>query len=254
MPTRSAGIARSTSASSATSGPRPRPSRPRSSPRAGAGYRTATVRRAIAARIRWNDEPTEDLSTADRIDPRVLSADARRDPARRARRGDRLRQLPGLPERLPGGARRVRLLHDPGVPVDRPRAGDGHRRRPGPTAPAAGRRARRRRRADGRERARHRRPPRPADGGRSSTTTRATAPRSTTSDRTPRPIDLRVPRHRHRGDRAGVRLRRRDGAHARRPRRRAAVGGGAAAGPLLVDAKVLKDHPSWWLEEAFRGH
>ena len=24
--------------------------------------------------------------------------------------------------------------------------------------------------------------------------------------------------------------------------------------PLLVDAKVVKDHPSWWLEEAFRGH
>ena len=24
--------------------------------------------------------------------------------------------------------------------------------------------------------------------------------------------------------------------------------------PLLVDAKVVADHPSWWLEEAFRGH
>jgi thiamine pyrophosphate-dependent acetolactate synthase large subunit-like protein len=24
--------------------------------------------------------------------------------------------------------------------------------------------------------------------------------------------------------------------------------------PLLVDAKVVTDHPSWWLEEAFRGH
>ncbi len=24
--------------------------------------------------------------------------------------------------------------------------------------------------------------------------------------------------------------------------------------PVLVDAKVLTDHPSWWLEEAFRGH
>src|SRR5690606_27713258 len=24
--------------------------------------------------------------------------------------------------------------------------------------------------------------------------------------------------------------------------------------PLLVDAKVLTDQPSWWLEEAFRGH
>jgi thiamine pyrophosphate-dependent acetolactate synthase large subunit-like protein len=24
--------------------------------------------------------------------------------------------------------------------------------------------------------------------------------------------------------------------------------------PLLVDAKVVPDHPAWWLEEAFRGH
>jgi hypothetical protein len=24
--------------------------------------------------------------------------------------------------------------------------------------------------------------------------------------------------------------------------------------PLLVDAKVTADEPSWWLEEAFRGH
>jgi len=24
--------------------------------------------------------------------------------------------------------------------------------------------------------------------------------------------------------------------------------------PMLVDAKVVADEPSWWLEEAFRGH
>ena len=24
--------------------------------------------------------------------------------------------------------------------------------------------------------------------------------------------------------------------------------------PLLVDAKVVRSEPSWWLEEAFRGH
>ena len=29
---------------------------------------------------------------------------------------------------------------------------------------------------------------------------------------------------------------------------------GPRRSPLLVDAKVVKDHPSWWLEEAFRGH
>nr|WP_281371772.1 thiamine pyrophosphate-dependent enzyme [Petropleomorpha daqingensis] len=29
---------------------------------------------------------------------------------------------------------------------------------------------------------------------------------------------------------------------------------GPRAAPLLIDAKVTRDEPSWWLEEAFRGH
>ena len=29
---------------------------------------------------------------------------------------------------------------------------------------------------------------------------------------------------------------------------------GPRAAPILLDAKVVKDQPSWWLEEAFRGH
>jgi thiamine pyrophosphate-dependent acetolactate synthase large subunit-like protein len=29
---------------------------------------------------------------------------------------------------------------------------------------------------------------------------------------------------------------------------------GARSAPLLIDAKVVADEPSWWLEEAFRGH
>jgi thiamine pyrophosphate-dependent acetolactate synthase large subunit-like protein len=29
---------------------------------------------------------------------------------------------------------------------------------------------------------------------------------------------------------------------------------GARDRPLLVDAKVIADRGSWWLEEAFRGH
>jgi len=37
------------------------------------GYRTAVVGGRIAARIRWRDEAIDDASTADRIDPRVLS-------------------------------------------------------------------------------------------------------------------------------------------------------------------------------------
>ncbi|MFF0340801.1 thiamine pyrophosphate-binding protein [Kribbella sp. NPDC004875] len=30
--------------------------------------------------------------------------------------------------------------------------------------------------------------------------------------------------------------------------------GGPRSAPMLVDAKVVADYPSWWLEEAFRGH
>jgi thiamine pyrophosphate-dependent acetolactate synthase large subunit-like protein len=29
---------------------------------------------------------------------------------------------------------------------------------------------------------------------------------------------------------------------------------GPRTAPLLIDAKVTRDQPSWWLEEAFRGH
>ena len=29
---------------------------------------------------------------------------------------------------------------------------------------------------------------------------------------------------------------------------------GGRTGPMLVDAKVVDTEPSWWLEEAFRGH
>ncbi|GAA1859586.1 thiamine pyrophosphate-binding protein [Asanoa iriomotensis] len=39
----------------------------------GPGYRTPEVADAIATRGRWNAEPVEDLSTQDRIDPRILS-------------------------------------------------------------------------------------------------------------------------------------------------------------------------------------
>jgi acetolactate synthase I/II/III large subunit len=29
---------------------------------------------------------------------------------------------------------------------------------------------------------------------------------------------------------------------------------GDRTSPLLIDAKVVNEQPSWWLEEAFRGH
>ena len=48
-----------------------------------------------------------------------------------------------------------------------------------------------------------------------------------------------------------------DGITVRRPEDLAAVSSwldGPPAGPLLIDAKVARDQPSWWLEEAFRGH
>ena len=52
-------------------------------------------------------------------------------------------------------------------------------------------------------------------------------------------------------------LRRRDAAHALAFADLAAVRGwldGPRDTPLLIDVKVVADQPSWWLEEAFRGH
>ena len=161
----------------------------------------------------------------------------------------------GYPSAYLVRARRVRLLHDPGVPVDRPRPGDGDRRRARPARPAAGRRARRRRRADGRQRARHRRPARAADGRRGLRRRRLRRRGAPLRPARPRPRHGRVPRDRHRRHRPRLRVRGGDRAHASTtstPSRRWLAGPRAA--PLLVDAKVVKDQPSWWLEEAFRGH
>lgn len=41
---------------------------------ASAGYRSAAIRERLASSVRWRDVPFEDLSTPDRIDPRTLSA------------------------------------------------------------------------------------------------------------------------------------------------------------------------------------
>ena len=158
--------------------------------RAATGYRTAGAGGARSReRVRWRDVPYDDDGDGGRIDPRTLTHRARRPAARRARRRRRLRQLHGLPEHVPRRARRARLLLHPGVPVDR--AGPGHRDRRGAGAarPAAGRRARRRRCADGR-----RRSWRPSSGWAcrwwsSSTTTPPTAPRCTTSGPDGHPLD-----------------------------------------------------------------
>jgi thiamine pyrophosphate-dependent acetolactate synthase large subunit-like protein len=29
---------------------------------------------------------------------------------------------------------------------------------------------------------------------------------------------------------------------------------GSRSAPMLIDAKVTREEPAWWLEEAFRGH
>ncbi len=64
-----------------------------------------------------------------------------------------------------------------------------------------------------------------------------------------------LPGHRHRRDRARVRLRRGDRARAGRSRPAWPSGWpGRGRAPLLVDAKIASDGGSWWLAEAFRGH
>ena len=111
------------------------------------GYRSPDVADRIACRGRWRDVAVEDTSTSERIDPRVLSVALDDLLPRRACGGDRLRELHGLPQRLPRGSRRARLLHDPGVPIDRSGPGDRDRRGARPARPLGGRRTRRRRRA-----------------------------------------------------------------------------------------------------------
>ena len=63
-----------------------------------------------------------------------------------------------------------------------------------------------------------------------------------------------LPRHRPRRDRPRLRVRR---GVVRSTADLAIVGewlAGPRDRPLLLDAKVTSDGPSWWLAEAFRGH
>ena len=67
--------------------------------------------------------------------------------------------------------------------------------------------------------------------------------------------DVTVPAGRHRRDRPRLRLRRRHRPRRGRPGRRSASWlAGPRDRPMLIDAKVTSARPSWWLEEAFRGH
>ena len=71
-PRRWASTATSRSASSATCARRPR-RWPRPGRADGTGYRTAEVAAAIRERVRWRDVPYDDRSDGDRIDPRTLT-------------------------------------------------------------------------------------------------------------------------------------------------------------------------------------
>ena len=146
-----------------------------------------------------------------------------------------------------------RLLLHPGVPVHRPRPGHRDRRRAGPPGPAAGRRARRRRVHDGHRRAGDRGPAGHRDAGRGLQRRAATAPSSTTSPAaTTPPSASRTPTWPRSPPGYGcasatVRC-------AARPRPRSRTGWpGPRDRPMVVDAKVRADEPSWWLAEAFRG-
>ena len=171
------------------------------------GYRTAPLRARLAA-----ERPLAGRAVRRRLrrrPDRPADADDRagRPAARRAGGRRRLRQLHGLPERVPVRAGRARLLLHPGVPVDRPRAGHRDRRRAGPAGPAAGRGARRRRRADGHRRAGHRGPARPADGGRGLRRRRVRRGGAPLRARRPPAGHRALPGHRHRRHRPRLRLR-----------------------------------------------
>ena len=102
------------------------------------GYRTPEVAERLRTSRWWNQTPTEDLSTRGPDRPARTQQPARRDPARRAGRVDRLRELHGLPERLPAGAGRVRVLLHAGLPIHRTGSCQRHRRRARAARPALG--------------------------------------------------------------------------------------------------------------------
>jgi thiamine pyrophosphate-dependent acetolactate synthase large subunit-like protein len=215
------------------------------------GYRTDAVRAAIAARVRWRDVRTTTSPARGHRPAHALDRAGRRAAARADRRR-RLRQLHGLPECLPVGAGRGRVLLHAGVPVDRAGVGDGGRRGARAARPGGRRRARRRRGADGGRRA---------------------------GDRGAAGIPMVVVVYDDRGygaevhhfpdaDHATVTFPEIDlsavgrgyGFEAVTVRAPADLEGvadwvtGPRRAPLLVHAPIASDGGSWWLSEAFRGH
>ena len=102
------------------------------------GYRTPEVAERLRTSRWWNQTPDGGSVHAGPDRPAGAQQPARRDPARRARRGDRLRELHGLPERLPASAGRVRVLLHAGLPVHRAGSRQRHRRRARAARPAFG--------------------------------------------------------------------------------------------------------------------
>ena len=232
------------------------PSPPWAAPATGYRYRRRRCSTRLAAGGRWRDVPFEDRPTGRRRAHRPAHPHRRagRPAAGRARRRRRLGQLHGLPEHVPLRAGRAGLLLHPGVPVHRARPGHRRRRGAGPAGPAAGGGAGRRWRPHGGGRAGHGAPPGPADGRRGLQRRRLRRRGAPLRRRRGAAGHRELPAHRPRGHRPRLRVHRRD-----RARRRAtstpcaAWLAGPARTPLLVDAKVVADEPSWWLGEAF-GH
>ena len=120
--TRSARTRRSTLGVSATCARPRRRCWPSSASRGHRARRLARRRESAAAIAgrRWRDEPFDDASDAEHVDPRALHDRARRAAARGAHGRRRLRPLHGLPGDVPARAGRGRLRLHPGLPVDRP--------------------------------------------------------------------------------------------------------------------------------------
>ena len=99
--------------------------RPTSLRRGRAAHRLPHRRRSARRSPRaggWRDVPYDDLTGPGRHRPAHAHDRPGRPAAARAGGRRRLRQLHGLPERVPVRARRGRVLLHPGVPVDRARA------------------------------------------------------------------------------------------------------------------------------------
>ena len=218
-----------------------------------AGFRDhARARAARSPAGSWRDAPFEDAGDASHLDPRALTIalDAML-PAERTVAVDsgHFMGFPPMYLRVPDAAG---LRLHAGVPVDRARPRERHRRGDRAPRPAHRRVPRRRRRADVAARARDARAPAAADarrGLRRRRLRRGGPPLRAAGA----PARARaLPGHRLR--RARARRRRRRASPPARSRTSTPVATWLERrdGPLVVDAKITPDFCAEWLEEAFK--